>query len=119
MLDWDLRNLGGRYLLFQGGAPYHMVVHVEDQIVYPYVPCLLYDLESGRRIPWTALFREGWRDGVTTVFRYPGMQETALPGGELELRSIHLQDNGSLDVTLRQNDTEYHFSIPWDYVNFN
>ena len=118
MLDWDLQNLGGRYLLFQGGAPYHMVDHVEDQIVYPYVPCLLYDLESGRRIPWTALFREGWRDAVTTVVRYPDMLEAALPGGELELRSIHLQDNGSLDVTLRQNDTEYHFSIPWDYVNF-
>ncbi|MBQ2920161.1 MAG: hypothetical protein IJE58_03170, partial [Oscillospiraceae bacterium] len=118
MLDWDLWNLGGRYLMFQGSAPYHMAEREEDRIVYPHPTFLLFDLESGRQVPWTVLVRENWREGVTSAYKTPDYVDTALPAKEMEVESIHPQADGSLNVTLADGYIRYSFTVPYDYVNY-
>ncbi|MBP3660880.1 MAG: substrate-binding domain-containing protein [Oscillospiraceae bacterium] len=118
MLDWDLWNLGGRYLMFQGSAPYHMAEREEDRIVYPHPTFLLFDLESGRQVPWTVLVRKNWREGVTSAYKTPDYVDTALPAKEMEVESIHPQADGSLNVTLADGYVRYSFTVPYDYVNY-
>ena len=119
MLDWDMWNLGGKYLLFQGGSPWHMAENEEDRIAYPCATFLLYDLDTGEQVPWTALVRENWREGVTTVWRSPNYDEAELPDRELTCETIYPQQSGALDVTLADGNVRYSFSIPWNYVNFD
>lgn len=118
-LDWELWNLGGKYLMFQGGAPYHMAEQEEDRIVYPYPTFFLYDLQSGERVPWTVLVRENWREGVPAASKSPEYVDVPLPDKELTIESIHPQRDGSLDVCLADGNVRYSFTIPSDYVNYD
>jgi len=119
MLDWDLWNLGGRYLLFQGSSPYHMAEVESERIVYPYPTVLLYDLSSGEQVSWETLLREDWRDAVpiASTWQYPDYVEVPLPDKELTCESIYPQRDGSLDISLADGNIRYDFRVPSDYVN--
>lgn len=121
MLDWDMWNLGGKYLLFQGSAPWFMAENEEDQITYPCATFLLYDLETGEQVPWTALVKDNWREAVptATTWRAPDYVEVELPDKDLTCETVYPRQSGGLDVTLADNNAQYSFLIPWDYVNFN
>ena len=118
ILDWDLKNLGGKYLLFQGRAPYHMADTPDEQIRYPEKILILYDLESGQQIPWTVLLKEGWQNAATDVMCQTEWMPAQLPAGEPELLSIYFYLDSSAGVTLLYGNTEYSATIPRDYVNF-
>lgn len=118
-MDWDLWNLGGKYLMFQGGSPYHMTDDPNDQIAYPAASFLLYDLDSGEQVPWTRLVKENWREAVPTASKSPEYVEVPLPDKELTIDAIYPQRDGSLDVTLLDGNVTYSFLIPADYVNYD
>ena len=118
MLDWDMLNLGGKYLLFDGNAPYHMTERIEDQIRYPWATALLYDLESGRQIHWTDLLLDGWRENARDVRCQPDWESAAIPTGELELLGLYPYQDGSLYVSFLCEGIEYSAEIPWNYVNY-
>lgn len=121
MIDWDLWDLGGRYLLFQGGLPYHTTESEAEQIAYPVDTTLLYDLATGEQIHWTELLTDDWRDGVPTVttWQSPSYVEVPMPEKDLACERIYPQRDGSLDISLVDGKTTYSFLVPCDYVNFD
>lgn len=119
MLDWELQNLGGKYLLFQGNAPYHMAEDPADQIRYPHETLLLYDLQAGEQIPWTVLLREGWQAAACDVMRRPDWEPAELPEGTPELTHFNIYTDGTANVALVYDGIEYGATIPRDYVNYN
>lgn len=121
MLDWGMRNLGGKYLLFQGTAPYHMTEVESERIVYPYPTVLLYDLQSGEQVPWDTLLKENWRNAVptATTWQAPEYVEVPLPDKEMVCERIYPRRDGSLDISLADGNVRYDFLVPSDYVNFD
>lgn len=121
MIDWNLWDLGGKYLLFQGGLPYHMAESEAERVIYPVGTLLLYDLETGEQLHWTDLLKENWRDGVPTVttWQSPSYVEVPMPDKDLACESIYPQRDGSLDISLVDGHSTYTFRVPSDYVNFN
>ncbi len=118
MLDWDLWNLGGKYLVFQGSSPYHMADEVEDRIVYPHETFRLYDLGSGEQVPWTVLVKDNWREGVPTASKSPEYVDVPLPDQDMVIESIYPRRDGALNVCLADGNILYSFTVPVDYVNF-
>lgn len=121
MIDWNLWDLGGKYLIFQGGLPYHMAESEAERVIYPVGTLLLYDLETGEQLHWTDLLKENWRDGVPTVttWQSPSYVEVPMPDKDLACESIYPQRDGSLDISLVDGHSTYAFRVPSDYVNFN
>ncbi len=121
MIDWNLWDLGGKYLIFQGGLPYHMAESEAERVIYPVGTLLLYDLESGAQLHWTDLLKDNWRDGVPTVttWQSPSYVEVPMPDKDLACESIYPQRDGSLDISLVDGHSTYTFRVPSDYVNFN
>ena len=117
MIDWDMQNLGGKYLLFLGNLPYHMTERLEDQIRYPVAVTFLYDLESGEQIHWEELLLPGWREKAVDVRGDPDWEPTQLPEGEMELLGMYFYADG-LFLSLRCDGMEYNATVPYDYVNY-
>ncbi len=121
LLDWDLYNLGGRYLVFEGSRPYHMA-EGEEQVIYPYPPILLFELETGERPGWDVLLLEGWQEAATVALlpeaegvEAPELEDLDLE--ELDLDNIYLAGNGSVVLRFLEREGTYQITVPWNYVN--
>ena len=118
MIDWDLRNLGSKYLVFTGNAPYHITQDPAEQIRYPAATAMVYDLETGEQMDWTELLLPGWRENAQDVSSQPDWDPATIPEGELELLGLYPYRDGSLYVSFLHGGLEYSATIPCDYVNY-
>lgn len=117
MLDWYLQNWGGKYLLFQGTAPYYFSENGDHSIVYPYPAFLLFDLETGQQIPWTDLLTGNWLEDSKMETSYPATIIEPFYEG-LSIFWLHLDEWGNLYVCLEDENMSYYLTVPQKYIRY-
>lgn len=119
-LNWYSSVLGGRYLLAEGSNPYVYVQETDRFIYYPYEATLLYDLETGQRLDWTDILRDGWLEHATMQRSYP--EEPVDPAGYVELHTEwfrYYSDTNQLCINLSDGENSYYdLYIPGEYIIF-
>ena len=117
MLDWYLQNWGGKYLLFQGTAPYYYPEGESYSYVYPYPAFLLFDLETGEQIPWTDLLSGDWLADSKMEISYPSTIIEPFYEG-LSVSWLYLDEWGNLFVYLEDENMSYYLTVPEKYIRY-
>ena len=116
MLDWNMTNLGGRYLLYRGSAPEYYIPEEDRFEVYPMQMCMIFDLETGMEIQWSDLLLPGWENLPAEDIN--GLQ--VIPDySALTFRYMSLMEDGTLFAGLTDDTGAYYYvTVPTELIRF-
>lgn len=116
--DWTMRSWGGKYLVFTGMPPHYYLREEERLILYPHATVLLFDLATGRQLPWQELLLGGWQTAGTMTAGYNGERVEAPDYGALTLCALYQGRDGALCLRFHDGGSYYTLSVPSDYIRF-
>lgn len=118
-LDWYASILGGRYLLTEGSRPSAYVAEEDRFLSYPYTGHLFYDLQTGERVDWTDILKDGWLSGSTMTDS--ANDAPVDPSLYTELESDwfrYYSGSNQLCVYMTDGTNGFYLYIPGEYIRF-
>lgn len=101
------------------GDPRRYYLREEERLIlYPHATVLLFDLATGRQLPWQELLLGGWQTAGTMTAGYDGERVEAPDYGALTLCALYQGRDGALCLRFHDGGSYYTLSVPSDYIRF-
>lgn len=121
MIDWYLENLGGKYLKFAGTTPSYYIHEENRFVMYEHPALMIFDLETGKQIPWTELLSGDWLANSKMVTGYPEIQVAPFLEG-LTANYLYVERSSGWEnylwVNLYDGKNDYYLTVPDRYIRF-
>ena len=116
-MDWSATVLGGRSLLADSLRP--NIYRVDNTVYYPHDSHLLYDLETGKRIGWAQILRDGWLEASSMIRSNTGESvESPFCEGLKTDWFRYYNDTNQFTIHLLDSNQGYYLYIPGEYIIF-
>jgi len=112
MMDWNVYNLGRKYLLFNGYAPEMYLYDTKTYHQYPAPAFLLYDIHTGSPMELDDLLLDGWEEAAVCT------QDVPFLISEADCINIFFDNGQEFSVILSDGNVERAFRIPAEFIRY-